>query len=1077
MEQVYDIFQAKQENEVVLRKGESRCFPFDAPIVKDKKYRLFVKGETTQFYLWKCEPDTPVNYHLISDSLDGEHANNAQYCLNVSRSKAHEHTWRAYKKMLWPPVLSYLPLVPVGNNWTIGCYACTKNLRFEKGGYVRLSVQVYEKQADINSHSTELPIVVDETIELPEGDFSWGLLEKKIFIDESRTAFVGVWLEGSRYTGEVYIENPFLTSQSGYNVLPDFTMPVPGKEKYLWTGQYLSKKEYPKFFVKLNGQTVFEGEKFERAHRYSEWSVDIPIECLSKKNTLEIGLISSYNGTLPYRIKQLSLIENEGGRVALIATPNAATVEKKANVLIRTEQENTKVEVWTHTNALRVKREWVFEDKGLHVLSFDCLQATHNAEFTILVDGEKKTGCIPQIIERVDDGVLVGSGDMVYIGQNDQDFEEFIEWYFTENIGNFLTFRPTYRFGGGAKSPQPKLWKKYTKLFNDLQSPYVHMLDVRELPGANCNPSKSEIDGEYLLGVQGHEHDGKYVYGGTGASGNIFNEQVLDIYQRIKDEDGLHLIPFHGHDARNYIGNQSYMRDPQVPRDMKAGATALIKKLQEIKGDATRHTGPSVMFKYFKQAGFNWVGAETMYTSQEVNMSFLRGVQKAYDLSTIGVHHAMQWSSSPLDSKEHFRRFRLALYLAYMQGAHHINTEEGFWHMEENFSDFDRFSNACIQHKNQQQDFLKYISTHTRRGKFRTPMGLLHGRYDGWVGFINGNPWGFLDKRYGTAEQSWQLLKTFYPLSQPGEALYFKPCPTNAPVGYYSGTPIGNVDVLPVESGEKAFYDYGALAFMGYNCAENEDFEKLEEYVNQGGKLILTRAHLTNTTWYDDVYNKNLDFDCELPLSFAQSLPCFQKDTYNGREIEVCVNGTQPNEILVKTDNGLPLVCRYKVGKGEVVLFNVKEYPACDAIKSLYEEELRRTMYELIAKERVWAKTGDDVEFAVYEREDGLTEVYFLAVDWYREASLLRKAILRVGDYEYSLALPFGVMLKCVVCGNTAVYATSECGEILSLNEKSMRVQGCGDVEFVVLQNGKVYNKTVNFENEIIQEVSLEYKI
>lgn len=140
----------------------------------------------------------------------------------------------------------------------------------------------------------------------------------------------------------------------------------------------------------------------------------------------------------------------------------------------------------------------------------------------------------------------------------------------------------------------------------------------------------------------------------------------------------------------------------------------------------------------------------------------------------------------------------------------------------------------------------------------------------------------------------------------------------------------------------------------------------------------------------------------------------------------------------------------------------------------MYEEELRRTMSELTAKERVWAKTGDDVEFTVYERADGLTDVYFLAVDWYREPTLLRKAILRIGDNEYSLTFPFGVMLKCVVCGNTAVYATSESGEILSLNEKSMRVQGCGIVEFVVFQKGKLYNKTVNFENEIVQEITLE---
>ena len=91
----------------------------------------------------------------------------------------------------------------------------------------------------------------------------------------------------------------------------------------------------------------------------------------------------------------------------------------------------------------------------------------------------------------------------------------------------------------------------------------------------------------------------------------------------------------------------------------------------------------------------------------------------------------------------------------------------------------------------------------------------------------------------------WDLLKTIYPLSKPGAALYIHGCDTDHPVGYHTGTPMGNIDALPIESDVKLLENYGALAFMGYHCADESDYEKLTEYVSRGGKLMLTRAHMS----------------------------------------------------------------------------------------------------------------------------------------------------------------------------------------------------------------------------------------
>ena len=82
-----------------------------------------------------------------------------------------------------------------------------------------------------------------------------------------------------------------------------------------------------------------------------------------------------------------------------------------------------------------------------------------------------------------------------------------------------------------------------------------------------------------------------------------------------------------------------------IPRDMAAAHDFSVGMLRDMRRGAPRHTGPSVMFKYFYQAGYDFLGAETMYGSMEPIMAFLRGASLSYGKREMGVHHAVQWSS------------------------------------------------------------------------------------------------------------------------------------------------------------------------------------------------------------------------------------------------------------------------------------------------------------------------------------------------------------------------------------------------------------------------------------------------
>lgn len=1083
--QIYDGYETGR---VLRAGGKGTEFTFEAQ-KDDKRRRLFVVGDTALFYQWKDEPDDPAHYHSITDALDTQHAYQAQYCLDFSCKKPAEYIKRIYKKVMWPPVLSYLKMNPVPADWTWGIWAQAKGLRFAEGGYLRMRIEVFHMKENVNRH--EISHGADEiyTIDFPQGDYDWTQFKRDLTLNAERDsalgdwvagqntnfpasrsiAHIGVWIEGANYSGEFYIERPFLTASSGENLLPDFTTSVHDKEKFEWTAQYLSRKEWPEFRVTLNGKTVFEDEAFERCHVASEWVIDLPGELIEQQNTLKIELISSYHDPLPYTIRELGLIEQPGGPVSLIAT-GVGVAGGQAHVLIRTQNESTTVRFSFPDGRISGAEEITFAQAGLHGVAFDCTAACENIPFIMEANGCHICGQISRIVERTEDHVITGTGDMIYIRQSMADVEEYLSWYVSNEVGNMLTIRPTYRWSG-TRILNKEVWETVSRVLNELGIKYVHMMDARELPGLATNPDEDMLAGEGFLGRQDHERDGAKFYWGQHTVHSPTEEQYIDMTQRAWAEDRRHVSDLYSPDNHYYHGDSIYIhRDPGIPHDARIAEQICVDQLTRARSNSFRHTGPAHTFKYFFKAGFEWLGAETMYGSMEPLMAFLRGASRWHGAQTMGVHHAVQWSSSPQDAPEHFRRYRLALYVSYMQGATDINTEEGLWHLEEYYSHFHRFSDGCMGHLRQQQDFSRYVATHSRTGEFYAPMAVLHGQHDGWHGFNNHQPWGWTGEKNTDAENSWGLLKVFYPLSQPGAALYIHGCDTDHPVGYHTGTPMGNIDAIPIESGRNLLSRYPVLAFMGYNCAQEDDFARLEEYVREGGTLIMSRAHMTDTTVLEDIAAYRLHYT-DSHLSFTDGAPQFADTTVGGIDMQICVNMQVSDRILAKSDDEQALVCEYTLGKGKVILFNTNAYPAHPAIRPLYEKELARAMGALAGAEQFWAECADDVQFTAYNQPDGSRHIYLLAVDWYRDPALVRSCRLRLNGHCYEVRMPFGMMIKAVSDGQRAAWPHSEDGEVLSLSPAGARVQGTGKVMFTLAQDGTARDICVNFSNASVQEI------
>ena len=251
---------------------------------------------------------------------------------------------------------------------------------------------------------------------------------------------------------------------------------------------------------------------------------------------------------------------------------------------------------------------------------------------------------------------------------------------------------------------------------------------------------------------------------------------------------------------------------------------------------------------------------------------------------------------------------------------------------------------------------------------------------------------------------------------------------------------------------------------------ESEEADRLLNYVKQGGKVILTRAHLTNTTDYEKIRQFDLSFENHA-FSFANGTVEFTNDAVNGVELPICKNALVCDEVIKSTDSGLPLICKYKIGKGEVILFNTKVYPAHTSIKEEYEAVVKAEIEKTVKSEKVWAKTGNDVGTAAYKQDDGSMHIYFIAVDWYNGREGIRKAELSADGYAYEVTLPFGVMTKAVCNGGACAWPLSENGEVLSLKGDKAVVQGSDKVDFVLAKDGRQKTITADFSENAVLEI------
>lgn len=1009
---------------------------FDYSVKENTDCVLHLRGNSDMPKSWRTEDNYPLLYRRISESLE----NGVLVAKGNGENKSRNVYYKIYSD-------------EIGNarefDFKID-YLLDGIAEFAKG-----VVEIFYKGDNTRTIETNNADII-EIINLEPTGAKYQ--KKSIHISAANTVdFIFVRVETESLNGKFKLKSPEMLT-SGINLIAPFKVESLELKTHRWIGENYSKIEWIPFKIEINGETVFDGEKFERIFVCPSFEFDIPDGILkSGNNDIKISYPAKYNGQLDFALKAVKLVESKKrGVIAYNDTASKGIMP----ILVKALKGDKIVVKTDYTDGITLVTENIKADRdGLYVVKF-LIEMPFSTMLTanISVGDVSENVIIDRFVDKSTD-VRIGSGDTIYIDMNKRDIDKFLAWYFANECGNMIVFRTSYRWSG-CTATDPEYWAYVSRLLDDMQVSYSLMVDGRELNSAKTN-SEGFSGGELFEGYQSHEQDGAYLYWGSNiiTRENVFFNEVLS--RRFKFQG---MLP-KGSIIRK--GDAFYKHyDGDKPRNIEEANAQLIDNFKIMTKNSTRHTGPSVMFKYIAEAGIDWLGAELMYGPFDVINAALRGASRAIGNPHYGAHIAVQWSTSPHDTVYRYRRYLYSLYNCYMNGTDNINTEEGLYRLESHYADLERDSSACLNHAAVEREVFEYIRSHSRRGEQNVNIGILHGKYDPINVFSRGNAYGMhgSEWKFAAPEKSWDLLTKVFYKGAKLRSIYLNPCP-NLPNGYFSKTPYGQVDIVPIEAGRQAFSRYKTLIMLGWNTADEQMIDELTAFVENGGTLVLSAPHLYTTV--DRTHA--IKHTSHILLSDNVKKLIGINDLKRDSRVSLSTARECGNRFKVAGDE----VILNEIGKGKVYFVNHYKYPS--EIKTLYVNIMERIASETIAEEQARGIVTPNgfVTTSVFDSEDRRV-IYMLDTKWWRKNKHAEHVTAMIGNIPYRLSVRRDVLNQLNIFGDIGVFTYDTTTDIISLKGDVLTLQGRGISEFSVLRDGVVKTVVVDFVDASSIEIKLD---
>lgn len=254
----------------------------------------------------------------------------------------------------------------------------------------------------------------------------------------------------------------------------------------------------------------------------------------------------------------------------------------------------------------------------------------------------------------------------------------------------------------------------------------------------------------------------------------------------------------------------------------------------------------ALVFKYHAQAGIDVLCLESMPGDPHLMHAAIRGAAKAYG-KPWGTHIAMACYGGVHFDELWLKRWKTALYHAYISGAHFVWPECGYYDYDQRQGQKFPFHSAEMKHSRRiLRECYQFSRVHTRPGAGPSvTLGVVYGNLDGAPGLWNRYAWGqFKGKKWleGPAERGWRLVDKFHCKEDwPNRNVQGKR-------DFSGNPPYGQYDVVPIEAPLSVLKSYRCLVFLSWNTMTDAIYQKLKRYVRGGGHLLMNLPHLSTGT-------------------------------------------------------------------------------------------------------------------------------------------------------------------------------------------------------------------------------------
>lgn len=418
------------------------------------------------------------------------------------------------------------------------------------------------------------------------------------------------------------------------------------------------------------------------------------------------------------------------------------------------------------------------------------------------------------------------------------------------------------------------------------------------------------------------------------------------------------------------------------------------------------------MVSYICEAGITFPTMEFWPGDMEISAAFTRGASSAYQCGRWGTYMAHEWYGGLKYDDLKQKRFKMGYDYCYLAGGNYFVNESGDEKAgSHNDVEFGADHPICQNYRKVMADFAKFTKEDFRpAGGPKVRVAFVRGNLDGYsFRRSGGSLWrGHVQPEYGygAPEFAWRILETIQMKRRWSDVHNYGDVDLSLAPGY------GLYDVIPATVGVEIFSQYDYLIFVGWNSMTEEIYNNLKAYVEQGGRLFMTAAHLNTSVKRDGsislVHNGNVSdlFGCVLnnespvckdegskfnpsivpefsypSLHFECGDPYFAEGfiSYANTTLTTGVASARlSNQFIDKDIESMPIsLVENQCGKGYAVLMTNLEYPSGAAV-SMYQALVREILTASHRTAHIKVYGGDALRFSVY----GGDKVYLLNTDF-----------------------------------------------------------------------------------------------